>query len=115
VLHQVWGGAVLRRQGGRTHALRRLSGRAGCGVELADTPIQFVALYPGFTLTPGIDPAVVPHPALMIDIERAVAEILGAIGRGDEHHIFPKRIRGVMGFGRALPEPMRRWILKKAR
>ena len=86
-----------------------------CRVELADTPIQFVALYPGFTLTPGIDPDVVPHKALMIDIDRAVHEMLGAIERGDEHHMFPKRIKGLMGFGRALSEPMRRWILKKAR
>lgn len=85
-----------------------------CRVELADTPIQFIALYPGFTLTPGIDPEVVPHPSLMIDTDRAVVEMLGAISRGDAHHMFPKRIKGLMGFGRALSEPMRRWILKKA-
>jgi len=83
-------------------------------IELADTPIRFVALYPGFTYTEGLNPAEVPSPALIIQPERAVREMLGAIERGVDHHIFPRRIAWPIRLGRMLPEPMRRALLRLA-
>ena len=80
-------------------------------IELAHTPIRFVALYPGFTLTEGLDPKDVPHPALIIQPSRAVSEMLWAIERGKSHHIFPKRIAWPIRLARLLPEPLRRRLL----
>lgn len=85
-----------------------------CRVELKGSGIDLVALYPGFTLTPGIDPDIVPHKALLIQTDRAVREMVWALERRKAHHMFPKRIRFLMGFGRMLPEWARRWILQRA-
>lgn len=81
-------------------------------IELNRTPIRFVALYPGFTLTEGLDPKDVPHPALIIQPSRAVSEMLWAIERGKDHHIFPKRIAWPIRFACLLPEPIRRRLLQ---
>lgn len=82
-----------------------------CRIELADTPIRFVTLYPGFTYTEGLDPSSVPSPLLIIDKKRAVSEMIYAIERGKPHHIFPKRIRWLVRLARLLGEPVRRRIL----
>ncbi len=83
-------------------------------IELAHTPLRFVALYPGFTYTEGLDASEVPSPALIIQPERAVREMLWAIECGREHHIFPRRIAWPTRLARMLPEPLRRWILRVA-
>lgn len=80
-------------------------------IELADTPVRLVALYPGFTYTEGLDADEIPIKALIIDRERAVREMLRAIERGKDHHIFPKRIAWAIRIGRLLPEPIRRRLL----
>ena len=82
-----------------------------CRIELADTPIKFVALYPGFTYTDGLDPKDVPLKALIIDKERAAKEMVYALERQKSHHIFPKRIKFLILFARLLPESFRRWAL----
>lgn len=82
-----------------------------CRIELANTPIHFVSMYPGFTYTEGLDDAEVPVKALIIDKERAVKEMLWAIERGKSHHMFPRRIRWPVRFAALLPEPIRRRIL----
>lgn len=84
-----------------------------CRIELADTGIRFVALYPGFTDTPGLDASEVPSSALIIPPERAVREMARAIERGRAHHMFPKRIRLLMTLARLLPEPVRRAIFRR--
>lgn len=85
-----------------------------CRIELADNPLRFIDLYPGFTSTPGLDPANTPSPALVIPTERAVREMIGAMERGSASHMFPKRIASLMGLARILPEPVRRAILRAA-
>lgn len=85
-----------------------------CRVELAGTNTRLVALYPGFTYTDGINPDDVPVKSLIIDKERAAREMIGAIERERAHHMFPKRIRFLIAFGRMLPEPARRWLLGRA-
>lgn len=85
-----------------------------CRIELAGTPIRFVALYPGFTYTEGLDAADVPVKALIIQKDRAVREMIGAIERGKAHHLFPKRIAFLITLGRLIPEPLRRWVLARA-
>lgn len=82
-----------------------------CRIELAETPIRFVALYPGFTYTEGLDPAEVPIRSLIIEKERAVREMMWAIERGRAHHMFPRRIRWPIALGRVVGEPVRRAIL----
>ena len=84
-----------------------------CRIELADTPIRFVALYPGFTYTDGMDADEVPFQWLIIERERAAIEMIRAIERGWGHHIFPKRIKFPISLARLIPEPIRRWILGK--
>lgn len=83
-------------------------------IELAKTPIAFVALYPGFTYTESMSGEDVPIKALIIQPERAVREMLWAIEHKRDHHIFPKRIAWPIRLGRLLPEPVRRWILQRA-
>jgi len=85
-----------------------------CRIELAGSPVRFVALYPGFTYTEGLDPDDVPIKALIISRERAAREMLSAIEKERSHHIFPRRIRWLIWFARALPEPLRRRLLSKA-
>jgi NADP-dependent 3-hydroxy acid dehydrogenase YdfG len=85
-----------------------------CRIELAGTDLRFVSLYPGFTYTEGLDPDEVPVKSLIIDQARAVKEMVGAIERGRAHHMFPKRIKGLISLGRMLPEPVRRWVLQRA-
>lgn len=85
-----------------------------CRIDLAGTNTRLVALYPGFTLTDGLNPDDVPVKSLIISKERAAREMIGAIERERAHHIFPKRIRLLMTFGRMLPEPVRRWVLLRA-
>ncbi len=80
-------------------------------IELAHTPIRLVALYPGFTYTEGLDADEIPIKALIIDRDRAVREMLRAIERGKDHHIFPRRIAWAIRLGRILPEPIRRRVL----
>lgn len=82
-----------------------------CRIELAHTPMRFVALYPGFTYTDGLDPNEVPVKALIIDVDRAVGEMIGAIERGAGHHMFPKRIAFLIALARLMPEPIRRRLL----
>ncbi len=82
-----------------------------CRIELANTNIRLVALYPGFTYTPGMDPDEVPIKALIIQPDRAVREMLAAIERGRAHRMFPKRIRFLIQLGRMLPEWLRRRVL----
>lgn len=82
-----------------------------CRIELAKTPIRFVALYPGFTDTEGLDTDEVPVQSLIISEERAGREMLTAIRRERSHHMFPKRIRFLMWLARLLPEPIRRRLL----
>ena len=82
-----------------------------CRIELAHTPIRFVALYPGFTYTEGLDTDEVPVKSLIIEKERAVREMLWAIERGRAHHMFPRRIRWPIALGRVVGEPVRRAIL----
>lgn len=74
-----------------------------CRVELADTPLRFVTLYPGFTYTDGLNPEDVPVKALIISKERAVREMAWAIEVGKERHMFPKRIRWLISLGGWLP------------
>ncbi len=81
-------------------------------IELAGTGVRLVALYPGFTETPGLDLDTVPSPALVIQPDRAVREMLGALERGRSHHLFPKRIKYAILLGRLLPEWLRRRILQ---
>lgn len=85
-----------------------------CRIDLAHTPIRFVAMYPGFTYTEGLDVENVPVKALIIDQERAVREMIDAIERGRSHHLFPKRIEALMALGRGLPEAVRRFVLSRA-
>ena len=85
-----------------------------CRIELADSGIRFVALYPGFTYTEGLDADEVPVKALIISKERAVREMLRVIERGRSHHMFPKRIGFLMTIARWLPEPIRRFFLARA-
>lgn len=85
-----------------------------CRIELADSGIRFVALYPGFTRTPGLDESEVPVSALVINADRAAREMARAIAAGRDHTIFPKRIRFLIGLARLLPEPIRRRLLSTA-
>lgn len=85
-----------------------------CRIELANRRIRFVALYPGFTETPGLDPEDVPIKALIIQPDRAVREMLRAVERGTSHRMFPKRIAWLMSLARLLPEWLRRRILAMA-
>jgi len=85
-----------------------------CRIELAGSGIRFVALYPGFTETPGLDPDDVPLRALIIQPDRAVREMLRAIERGRAHAMFPRRIAWLMALARLLPEFIRRRILAVA-
>jgi len=82
-----------------------------CRIELAATKIRFVALYPGFTATEGLDPNDVPVKSLIITTERATKEIIRAIRTERSHTMFPKRIRFLMAVARLLPEPVRRRVL----
>jgi NAD(P)-dependent dehydrogenase (short-subunit alcohol dehydrogenase family) len=82
-------------------------------IELGNTPIRFVALYPGFTYTDGLVSEEVPFKSLIIQPERAVREMIYAIERGRDHHIFPARIAWPIRLGRMLPEPVRRFILSR--
>jgi short-subunit dehydrogenase len=82
-------------------------------IELAGSGVKLVALYPGFTHTDALDPDDVPVKALIIDKERAAREMHTAIERGRAHHMFPKRIRLLIGLGAALPEWMRRFVLSR--
>ena len=82
-----------------------------CRIELAATPIKFVALYPGFTYTEGLDDTAVPIKALIIQKERAVREMVHAMENGKSHHVFPKRIAILIALARLLPEPVRRRVL----
>ena len=82
-----------------------------CRIELADSPLRLVALYPGFTYTPGLNPEDVPFQALIIQPERAVREMLAAIERGRAHRMFPKRIAFLIGLARWLPEGLLRRVL----
>lgn len=85
-----------------------------CRIEVANRKIDFVALYPGFTETPGLDPDDVPIKALVIQPERAVKEMLRAIERGTSHRMFPKRIAWLMTLARLMPEWLRRRVLGAA-
>jgi short-subunit dehydrogenase len=85
-----------------------------CRIELKGTGIKLVALYPGFTYTPGLVADEVPIKALIIHQDRAVREMLGAIERGRSHHLFPRRIRWLIALGRLLPEWLRRRVLQAA-
>ena len=85
-----------------------------CRIELADSGIRFVALYPGFTHTDGLDPDDVPLKALIINKDRAAREMLRAIEKRRSHHMFPKRIKWLMTLARLLPEPLRRRLLGMA-
>lgn len=81
-----------------------------CRIELKGTGIQLVSLSPGLPYPPGLDPDEVPLEALIIKPARAVREMLGAIGRGRKHHLFPKRIGWLITRGRLRPEWLRRRI-----
>jgi short-subunit dehydrogenase len=85
-----------------------------CRIEVANRKIHFVALYPGFTETPGLDPKDVPVKALIIQPDRASREMLGAIERRKSHHMFPKRIAVLISLARLMPEWLRRWVLRQA-
>ncbi|MFT5432247.1 MAG: short-subunit dehydrogenase [Myxococcota bacterium] len=80
-------------------------------IELADSKLRLVALYPGFTHTEGLNPDDVPVKSLIINKDRAAREMLGAIEKQRSHHMFPKRIKFLIGLGRLLPEPLRRRLL----
>ncbi len=82
-------------------------------IELKGTNIKLVALYPGFTETPGLDPDDVPLRALIIQPERAVREMLAAIEAGRAQRMFPRRIRWLIALARLLPEWLRRWVLQR--
>lgn len=82
-----------------------------CRVELAHTPIRFVTLFPGFVHTPGLDPDNVPVPALIIQPDRAVREILGALESGRERWMFPRRIRWLIALGVWMPAWLRQRVL----
>lgn len=84
-----------------------------CRIELAHTPIRFVALYPGFTYTDSLDADEVSVKALIIDKERAVREMVRAIEQGTDHAMFPKRIAWPVRVASLLPESVRRQILKR--
>ncbi len=84
-----------------------------CRIELADTPIRFVSLYPGFTYTDGLDPKEVPFAWLILQPERAVAEMLWAVERGRDQHMFPRRIAWLIAVARLLPDAVRRFILSR--
>lgn len=82
-----------------------------CRVELAHTPLRFVTLYPGFTHTPGLNADEIPVPALIIDQDRAVREMVWALSSGVERHMFPKRIRWLIRLATWLPAGVRQRIL----
>lgn len=82
-------------------------------IELGHTPIRFVALYPGFTYTEGLVESEIPFKWLIIEKERAVREMLRAIERGTTHAMFPKRIAWPVRLGALVPEPLRRWVLRR--
>lgn len=81
-------------------------------IELGQSGIHFVTLYPGFTYTESMDPDAVPFKWLILQPERAVREMLWAIETGRSHHVFPRRIAWPIRFGRLLPEPLRRRLLQ---
>jgi short-subunit dehydrogenase len=85
-----------------------------CRIELARSKIRFVALFPGFTYTDGLDPDEVPIKALIIPQERAVREMLYAIEREQQERMFPRRIRHLITLGRYLPDRVRNWALGRA-
>jgi len=85
-----------------------------CRIELANAKIRFVALYPGFTETPGLDPKDVPVKALIIQADRAAREMLWALERGRAHWMFPKRIKLLIILARLMPEWLRRRVLAAA-
>lgn len=82
-------------------------------IELGHTPIRFVAFYPGFTYTDGLIESVIPFKGLIIQKERAVREMLRAIERGTAHAMFPRRIAWPVKLGALVPEPIRRWVLRR--
>jgi short-subunit dehydrogenase len=82
-----------------------------CRIELANSPIKFVTLLPGFTYTEGFKSDDVPFKALIIKKERAVREMIYAIEHDKTNYIFPKRIKLLIAIGQILPEPIRRKIL----
>jgi short-subunit dehydrogenase len=84
-----------------------------CRLELVGSPLKLVAMYPGFTRTEGLDPDAVPVPALLIECDRAVREMIGAMESERAHAMFPKRIWALMTLARALPEPVRRRVLAR--
>ena len=81
-------------------------------LDTCGTPIQFVALYPGFTYTDALDPNDVPLKGLIISKERAVREMIWAIEKGKARHMFPKRIKWLIALGHAVPAPIRRTLLR---
>lgn len=82
-----------------------------CRIELAGTQVRLVALYPGFTETPGLSPDDVPLKSLIIQPDRAVKEMLRAIAGGRSHRMFPKRIAFLITLARLMPEWLRRRVL----
>ncbi len=82
-----------------------------CRIELRGSKIRFLTLYPGFTYTDALDPKEVPLKALIITKERAAREMLRAIAKGRQGHMFPKRIRYPIALGRLLPTRLRNWLL----
>ena len=82
-------------------------------IEHAGTGVRFVGLFPGFTHTDALDPREVPVKSLIIDVDRAVAEMTWAIERGARRHMFPKRMRWLINFAKALPDAWREWVLSR--
>lgn len=86
-----------------------------CRIDLANTNLKFVSIFPGFAYTGTFteeDRVLAGIPKFMvIDRFRAANEVIYAIEKGKQNHMFPKRLKFIHSIGRITPEFVRNKIL----